>query len=750
MFKRIFSFSAHLILLIILLILLFITAVNYDVFGHIYTDEELEEFSNETASVVLSDNQTVIGKYFDENRTNASYSEFPDHLINALIATEDARYFEHSGVDTRSLFRVLIKTILLSNKRSGGGSTITQQLAKNMYGRSNYGPLTMLVNKTKEGIQAYRLENTFDKKEILTLYLNTVSFGENVYGIEAAALRYFNKETAALSVQESAVLVGILKANTFYNPRLHPDNALQRRNTVLTQMFKESYLNNKELDSLKLLPLQLNYTNLITTNKAGYFLEMVKNKTRSILDSINENSSKQWDLEKDGLQIETTLDSDLQDYALNAFASHLSKMQNQLRNHYTTTRRQKELNQLINKQLKQLNRYETKLNRSNQYIFDWKGSYTDSISVSDSLSLEATLLHAGMLAINPNTGAIKSWVGGINYNTHPYDQIFAQRQLASTFKPLLYAAALENGSKPCDYLDNGKLIITDYDNWSPENANKTIGGKYSMTGALMNSMNIPTVNLFMETGFKPIDTLWKKMEFSSQLENTPSLALGTANASIYEVSRAYATFANGGKLITPKCITKITTASGKVIYENLNNDVTEELLHDRTSKLINAILQKAVNKGTGARIRGHYNITLPLAGKTGTSQNYADAWFVGYNPNLVLVSRVGCASPKIHFHNGTGSGGRLALPLVAKTLQDIQNTSELKRKYSTFFPPLSEELLEELACDDFKEKTRLENFFGLFKNSDKSFDKELEKADKKKNNPSFFKSIFKQKNKSSE
>lgn len=749
MLKRIFSIFVWLTILTTLFILLFITAVNYGVFGHIYTDDELKEFSNETASVVLSDNQTVIGKFFNENRTNATYKDFPEHLINALIATEDARYFEHSGVDTRSLFRVLFKTFLLNNKRSGGGSTITQQLAKNMYGRSNFGPLTMLVNKTKEGIQAYRIENTFNKAEILTLYLNTVSFGENIYGIEAAALRYFNKKTKALNIEESAVLVGILKANTYYNPRLYPNNSLRRRNTVFLQMHKESYINKLELDSLKKLPLQLNYTNLNTTNKAGYFLAMVKKETRQILDSINLYSNKQWDIEKDGLQIETTLDYELQSYSLEAFSSHLNVMQKQLRQHYTNPNRKKELQKLINQQLKNSNQYENKLERSNQFVFDWKGNYIDSISVSDSLALEATLLHAGMLAIHPNTGAIKSWVGGINYTTHPYDQIFAQRQLASTFKPLLYAAALEEGRKPCDYLDNEQVTITDFDNWSPKNANKTNGGKYSMTGALMNSMNIPTVNLFMETGFKPIDTLWQQLQFSSKLENTPSLALGTANASIYEVARAYATFANGGHLISPKCITKISTSDGKVLYEDKHIEPIQ-LLEERIPKLINEILQKAINKGTGASIRNKYNISLPLAGKTGTSQNYADAWFVGYNPNLVMVSRVGCASPKIHFHNGTGSGGRLALPLVAKTLQRIQNNSDLRIKYSANFPNLSDNLINELDCDDFKEKTSLENFFDLFKSKDKNFEKTQEKTEKKKNKSSVFKNLFKRKEKKSE
>ena len=746
MFKKIITFFLRFLLFTAVIILLFVTAVNYDVFGHINTKEELKNFNNETASLVLSDNNTILGKYFNENRTNTKYDQLPDHLVNALVATEDSRYFEHSGIDTRSLFRVLFKTILLSNKRSGGGSTITQQLAKNMYGRSNFGPITMLVNKTKEGIQAYRLEKTFNKEEILTLYLNTVSFGENVYGIEAAALRYFNKNVINLTIEESAVLVGILKANTFYNPRLHPDNALRRRNIVLQQMKKYNFINATQHDSINKLPLQINYTNLASSNKAGYFLAMVKKETNTILDNINKETNKKWDLEKDGLHIETTLDITLQEYALTSFEVHLASMQKKLRKHYKGVTQKRALQNLVNKQLKQLGLYSQKLERSKQLIFDWKKHYTDSISIADSLSLEATLLHAGMIAVNPKTGAIKTWVGGVDYNSHPYDQIFAQRQLASTFKPILYTAALEEGRKPCDYLDNEQLTISDYNNWSPENANKSTGGKYSMTGALMNSMNIPSVNLFLETGLKPIDTLWKKMSFSSKLENTPSLALGTANASIYEVSRAYAVFANGGYLIKPKCIVKITTADGKILYQD-HSVKDEQIVTERTPQLINAILQKAINEGTGTSLRNKYKVTLPLAGKTGTSQNYADAWFVGYNPNIVFVSRVGCASPKIHFHNGTGAGGNLALPLVARTLYQVQNNTVLRKKYAKKFSPLPEELLVELNCEDFKEKTGFESFFEFFKKKHKNFDKEQVKKERKNNKKSFFNKVFKRKKK---
>ena len=749
MLKKIATFFLQISVVIALIITLFITAVNYEVFGRIYTSDELQEFSNETASIVLSDNGIVIGKYFNENRTNVTYNQLPKHLINALIATEDSRYFEHRGVDARSMFRVLFKTILLNNKRSGGGSTITQQLAKNMYGRANYGPLTMVVNKTKEAIQAYRIEKTFTKEEILTLYLNTVSFGENIYGIETASLRYFNKETAKLTINEAAVLIGILKANTYYNPRLHPKNALNRRNTVLAQMLKHNYVKQQTFDSLKRKSLNLNYTNLVTTNKSGYFLTIVKRKATAIIDSLNDANNSNWNIEKDGLQIHTTLDITLQNYGLNAFKKHLSNMQQQFRKHYALPHKKRSLDEFINNKLKKLNRYENKLERRQQLIFDWEENYSDSISIVDSLSLEATLLHAGMLAINPNNGAIKSWIGGINYNTHPYDQILAQRQLASTFKPLLYTAALESGRKPCEYLNNEELIISDYNNWSPKNANKSKGGKYSMAGALMNSMNIPSVNLFLETGYTPIDTLWKKMQFSSPLENSPSLALGTANASIYEVARAYTAYGNNGEFSPLKCINKITTAEGKVLYKQDEN-ISEKILSDRSTQLINTILQRAINNGTGTSLRNTYKVSIPIAGKTGTSQNYADAWFVAYNPNLVMVSRVGATSPKIHFSNANGAGSKLALPLVALSLKEIENNKLMQQKYVADFPEIPNDLLNELDCEDYKEKTGLENFFDLFKKKETNFKKAQKKTKHKQEKESFFKKLFKPKKKSSE
>ena len=729
MLKKVAKILFILILVGALSMGLFIGAVYKGVFGELYSEEQLKEFKNETATIILSEENKIIGKYFSENRTNISYEKLPKHLINALVATEDARYFEHQGVDSRSLLRVLFKSILLNDKNAGGGSTIDQQLAKNMYGRKRHGLLTMPINKTKEVFLAKRLEKIYTKEEILTLYLNTVPFGENVLGIEAAARRFFNKSAEKLKIEEGAVLIGMLKANTYYNPRLYPDNALVRRNIVLAQMEKYKYLQTNQTDSLQQLPITLDYANLESEGPANYFLVQVKNDANEILKEINKKYDSTYSLEKSGLIIKTTLNLTLQNYVQRAYKSHLNTMQNQLRSQYRSGNSRKALNELVSKELKRLKLTKDADIRKNRELFSWNGFYSDSISIRDSLRHSLTLLHAGFLALEPKTGAIKTWIGGIDFRTQPYDQIFAQRQVASTFKPILYATALENGISPCDYLDNDDLILTDFNNWQPQNYDKTIGGKYTVAAALSKSLNIPTVNLFLRTPFNSLENMWKNMGFSQKIVNKPSIALGTSNASIYELAIAYASFANKGFLVEPQTIVSIKTSDGKLLYQNKLLRGNKRVLTEETATVMNAILQKAIQEGTGVSLKNKYGINLPLAGKTGTSQDYADAWFATYSQNLVLVTRVGASSPIIKFNSGTyGAGSKLALPLAAKTLQSIQRTTYLKRRYFPQFDPLQEELTDILLCEDYSESSGLEKFFENIFKSDKTT---LEKAKKR-------------------
>ncbi len=743
--KKLLVFIGKLLLLAVLILGLFIGFVYLGVFGHVFSEKELKAFKNETASLVLSDRGTIIGKYFADNRTNVEFNQIPKDLVNALVATEDARYFDHEGVDSRSLLRVLVKSIILQQKSAGGGSTITQQLAKNMFGRKSYGFLSMPINKTKEIILASRLERIYSKEDILTLYLNTVPFGENVLGIEAASHRFFNKGVTSLKTEESAVLIGMLKANTYYNPRLYPEHALERRNVVLQQMEKYGYLGIDGVDELQKRPLKLDYANLQSEGRANYFLVQIKKEAADIIKEINRRSDTIYDLNKSGLIIETTLDYQLQQYAMSAIKSHLSKMQQRLNKQYSKGSNKAELNALVSRELKRLklDAYadETKMRE----MFSWEGFYSDSISIRDSLAKSLTLLHAGFLAIDPNDGAVKAWVGGIDFRTQPYDQIFAQRQTASAFKPILYASAFEQGARPCQYLDNDPIVLNDFENWEPQNYDRSHGGKYSISASLARSMNIPTVNLFFQQDFGILQNTWNNLGFSQPLVYNPSVALGTATASLYEMAIAYSAFANTGRRIEPLMIKSIKTAKGKTLFKRPRLQSGEPVLLETTSGILTGILQKAVREGTGRSLNSVYGISTPLAGKTGTSQDYGDAWFIAYSSDLVMATRVGASFPLIHFNNGAnGSGSTLALPIIARTLQKVQKNSGLKRKYlkTTGFNDYS----NSLACPDYIDDSEIEKFFDdIFKDKNTTFEKASKKAKrqvKKEKRKSWFKRVF--------
>ena len=676
--------------IIIFIPLFFISSVQIGVFGRLPGKKELISFRNATASVVLSHEGETIGRFFSENRITIPFDQMPAHLINSLVATEDARFYEHSGIDSRSLVRVVFKSILFSDRSSGGGSTITQQLAKNMYGRKDYRVFSVILNKTREVILAKRIEKVFTKDKILELYLNTVSFGENIYGIEAASQRYFSKKAADLKVEEAALLTGMLKANTMYNPRLYPQNAVRRRNVVLGQMEKYGYLEDRAADSLSALPIKLDYNKTDLSGPADYFMVRVRIETDRILNEISSFRGKEWDIERDGLIITTTLRMPLQQAAGEAFAAHMPRMQKRLNEQYSTSSGRRAL----------------------------KG-------IPDSLKKMMTTLHAGLFAMDPATGAIMAWNGGIDFKTQPYDQILARRQLASVFKPFIFAAALEDGVEPCRYLDNDSVTLSGFNDWSPENYNHSYGGKYSLAGALAQSMNIPTFSLFLMIGFDKVDRLWQEMGFSFPLVNMPSLAMGTAEASILEVARAYAAFANGGMLVTPYLIESVKAPDGRILWQYMPPRRSDRVLSERSATLMAAMLEKAIREGTGASVHSAYGVKVPLAGKTGTSQNYADAWFAAFNPAMVIVSRVGASTPSIHFNSGSyGSGSALALPLVALTLKKVEKNKEIMSVINTPFAPLPPELEMALDCPDFREKSFFDRLFDIFRDNNIDYQKE--------------------------
>lgn len=680
-------------------------------FGHIPSEEELRDIDNQTASLVYSEDGYLIGKFFTQNRTNTDFQDLPAHLINALVATEDARFFEHDGVDYRSLLRVFFKSLLLGDDRSGGGSTLSQQLAKNLYGRNYKGFLALPVHKVKEAIVAGRLEEIYTKNELLTLYFNTVPFGENVYGVEAAASRFFDAKSKELKTEEAALLVGMLKANTYYNPRLNPKNALSRRNVVLAQMSKYNYLSNHLSDSLQTLPISLSYSKIADQSPARYFLNQVEQEATALLTKINENRDEPYRLRSDGLRILTTLNRDLQLMALSAIENQLKKMQPMLRRLYRSGSKAQTVTELAKKQLLKVGIDPEHDERRLRTTFEWESIESDSITALDSAIHSLTELHAGMVAVEPRSGAVRCWVGGIDHQFYPFDQVTAKRQVASTFKPILYAAAIEAGVDPCTYLSNEPVVFEHFDNWEPKNYDHSHGGKYSLPGALAKSVNIPSVNLLAEFDRQELLDLWSDMGFSSDLPNGPSVALGTASASVLELCMAYGVFASGGTTVSPYTIASITTEQGEEIYHH-QQTAQPQIISARTAATMQYMMQKVVQSGTATALGNTYGVRADVAGKTGTSQDYADAWFGAYTPKLAVVARVGTALPAIHFDSGRhGSGSALALPLVGQTLADVQHHAELSNRYFIPFPPLSPDIQSRVNCDDFRETTLFENIW---------------------------------------
>jgi penicillin-binding protein 1A len=716
---RLIAYIFALILTALLLFGLLFLSVHLGIFGTLPAKKELMSISNEEASLVYSTDNIIIGKYFARNRTNIKWKDVPEHLKNALIATEDRRFFSHKGFDARSYFRVFFKSILLQDN-SGGGSTLTQQLVKNLYGRKSHGFLTLPVNKLKEIIIATRLEEIFTKEELLLLYLNSVPFGENVYGVESAARRFFSKPARNLKVEESAVLIGMLKANTTYNPVLNPESSRARRNVVLSLMGKEKYLKPKEVEALKKLPLKLNYES-VNSAPAGYFVQQVKKKTIELLDSINAVNNSEYDLEKDGLRIYTTLNMKIQEFALKAVSNHLAGMQKLLDKELENRRVKKAW---LEKQKQISVDVEKDSEKRKVWLFDLRGTHTSVISKYDSLWHYYKMLHASVLITDPRDGTVITWVGGNNFQMLPFDMVLSHRQAASAFKPVLFATALENNIDACKYLENTKNKYEGYENWEPENFDRksTSDSTVAFWYALTHSMNLPSVDLYFKLGRNDLARTCEKLRFPRFSYDIPSISLGTIDLSLLEIVRAYGAFANEGQMNDLVLIKKITNADGEVLYSKKPGE-PEKVFEAETSKTITAILQQVISQGTGAGIRSRFGVQSELAGKTGTAQNYSDSWFIAYTPNMVIGTWVGAHTPDVHFFSSNGSGSALAMPIAGSILKNMENNSGLKKKY---FAPFAfpEETYAFLQCDPFHQ-VGVKGFFNrLFSND------EEEKTDK--------------------
>ena len=696
-------------------------------FGKVPGKTSLQNIKNYTASRVFSSDGEVIGKYFLENRTNVAYDEISPDIINALIATEDARFYNHDGLDGRSYARVFFKTIIGGNESSGGGSTITQQLAKNLFKRRNYSFLTIPVNKFREAIIAQRLEKVYTKEEILTLYLNTVPFGGNIYGIETATINFFNKGPKKVKIEEAAVIIGMLKANTAYNPVNNPEAALRRRNTVLNQMVKYEYLEASKADSLKQLPIKLQYRkDSHNEGLATYFREQLRVELDKMLENYKKADGTSYNLYTDGLRIYTTIDSRMQKYAEEAVNEHMATLQKSFNNQVKRSGLPKGV---VANAMKKSNRYlamkdegysEAEITKAfgekhQMKIWDWQGERVEELTPLDSIKHYQSLLNAGFLAMEPSTGHIKAWVGGINHKYYKYSHITAKRQVGSTFKPIVYAAALENGVEPCEYIPNELVTYTDYKDWTPQNADGNYGGFYSMEGGLTNSVNTISVNLIMQTGVNEVIRLARAMGISGNIPKVPSIALGAADISLMDMVKAYCVFPNRGTTIEPVYLVRIEDADGKIIADFKKPKKSSRAISTETADIMNHILQGVVNNGTGARLRSTYGLQGPIAGKTGTTQEQADGWFIGYTPNLVAGAWVGADDRRVRFSSlSLGQGANTGLPIWGKFMTKVNRDAKLRKVRGGGFAGLDSTMAEKLNCAPFVFEEPRDSIWDIF------------------------------------
>lgn len=719
-----------------LLFFLFYGSIYFGMWGEVPSHKTLENLRQSHATEVLDTNNELIGKFYIFDRQPITYKSFPEHLINALISTEDIRFYDHDGVDNISLARVFFKTILLSNDASGGGSTITLQLAKNLFGRKNHGFLSIVVNKITESIVASRIEKIYSKEDILTLYLNTVPFPDNTYGIESASRKFFNVHTKDLSLSQAATLVGTLKANTYYNPRVFPDRAQSRRNVVINQMKKYDYLNADEALKVSKEPLVLEYRSYDPNQGlAPYFRAEIKRQLDTILQlkQYKKPNGEVYNIFQDGLKIYTTLDNTLQQYAETAMKNHMTTLQKQyekaygnkapwLKNKQAYKDAKKRL--IAYKKLKESGLTEQEIEaelrkKRDVELFGWDKTEIKQLSTLDSLEHYLKFLNVGMISLDPSSGAIKAYVGGIDYQFFQYDHVSqSKRQVGSTFKPFVYTAALENGMQPCTYFPIKAITYTDVKDWTPTNAggNYDEDLNYSLKYALSNSINTIAVKVLNETGIPQVIHQAKLMGINSTIEAVPSIALGTSNLSLLELAKAYTSYVNESKPTVPIFITKIEDKDGNLIasYEDLNpKKQVEKAFSNTTRQVMLEFMKETVNNGTAQRLRYQYQFNNDLAGKTGTTQDNKDGWFVAIMPKLVTITWVGNDNHQIGFSNTSiGQGSHSALPIFANYLKQLNQDSRYASITSAKFKTPSAEVLESLMCESSKKDGFFERLFG--------------------------------------
>ncbi len=719
---------------IILLIVLLFWSISSGMLGYIPTFEELENPSSSLASEIYSEDGVLIGKYYIENRSNTRFTELDTNLVNALIATEDIRFYSHSGIDFKAVIRAFSGAVVGQNK--GGGSTITQQFAKLLFHERPGSKAKRVLQKLNEWVIAVKLEQRYSKEEILALYLNKFDFVNNAVGIKSAAKIYFNTSPDSLKLEESAVLVGMLKNPALYNPVRRPDTVLARRNVVLRQMERYGYISSTIYDSIRNLPLDMSKFGRQdhVTGQATYFREFLRGKLKEWCAEHVKSDGTPYDLYKDGLKIYTTLNSKLQKYAEEAVIEHLSlDLQPTFFKHwdhypnapfYFQNNASEEIKKILNQGMIRSERYR-KLKLANaspeeiknifntpipMKVFSWNGEIDTLLSPMDSIRYYKFFLQAGLMSVEPATGYVKAYVGGINYKHFQYDHVTqGARQVGSTFKPFLYTLAMQNGLSPCTklpniqpviYLDNGKT-------WEPDNSSKDDKGtEITLKYALATSNNWISGHLVNRFSPQAVVKIARNMGVTSYLDPVPSLVLGSSDLTLYEMVGAMNTFTNKGVYIEPIFITRIEDKSGNVLETFIPKQ--HEAMSEETAYLMLDLMKGVVEFGTGMRLRFKYKFENPVAGKTGTTNNHSDGWFMGLVPQLTTGVWVGCEDRAAHFRSlNLGQGANMALPIWAIYMRKVLDDTSLGFTKNDFEKPLLP-LSVETDCTKY-EKTKKKN-----------------------------------------
>ncbi len=705
-------------------LLLFFLFASWGLFGSMPSFEDLENPDSNLATEIISTDGVVLGKYFEKNRSQLKYSDLPKNLVQALVATEDERFYEHSGIDGRGTLRAIV-----SLGTSGGASTLTQQLAKQLFhGEGSKFLPFRIVQKIKEWIIAIRLERQYTKSEIIAMYCNVYDFGNYSVGVSSAAKTYFSKEPKDLTIDESAILVGMFKNSGLYNPVKNPQGVKNRRNVVLLQMEKGGIITEDQKVKLQALPITLHFK--LESHREGtatYFREYLRDYMKKWAEENKKADGSDYNIYKDGLKIYTTIDSRMQLHAEEAVAKHMANLQEQFFIEAKTNKNapfvnisKAETDRILKQAMKSSYRWTVmaEMDKSEEEIiasfnekakmtvFTWKGERDTIMTPLDSIRYYKHFLQSGLMAMEPQTGSIKAWVGGINYKYFQYDHVGqGARQVGSTFKPFVYATAIEQlGMSPCDTILDGPFMIRKgrhhvTEDWEPRNSDNKYRGMVTLKQGLANSINTISAKLIDKTGPEAVVELTHKLGVKSEIPVQPSIALGAVDITVEDMVAAYGTFANQGVYIKPQFITRIEDKSGVVIYEPIPE--SHDVLNKDIAFAVIKLLEGVTEGGSGARLRTQgggsgdnrwtgypYMFTNPIAGKTGTTQNQSDGWFMGMVPNLVTGVWVGCEDRSARFKSLTyGQGATAALPVWAYFMKLCYADENLKVSKEDFDRP---------------------------------------------------------------